>query len=215
MNYRNRGGLGLLGTIIAVGVLVVLFGGGPYLLDTIQKSPLLANSTSTNPVDQARQVISQLMQKGDEEQKQVNQLSSSSTIDTSTWKTYRNEEYYGYSVSIPLSWENLVCDNGIQVMFYSSKDQVEDCSNYHGITSDFDINIGIPGNVKDASVSTTIVINGQKGVHYAHVPIGQDIDKPFAYVDIITFEKGESLSLILHKSSILLENILYTFKFTK
>lgn len=120
----NRGGLGLIGTIIAIGLLVVFLGGGPYLIDTIQKSPLLTNSTSTNPIDQAKQVISQLMQKGGEEQKQIEQLSSSSTIETSAWKTYRNEKY-GFEVSYPFEWRDYEHKESSSLLSIFSKDRAD------------------------------------------------------------------------------------------
>lgn len=100
MDCSNRSGLGLIGTTIVVGVLVVLFGGGPYVLNVLQTSFLVGNSTPTNPLNQARQVVDQLTQKGSEGQKQVEQLGSSSIINTSIWKTYRNGQY-GFEFQYP------------------------------------------------------------------------------------------------------------------
>lgn len=96
----NRKGFGLIEIIIAVAVVALLAGGGVYIKNL--QSQQSAAQIGLDAQNKAQQVAQQANQQSQREQNSLNQLNVSSPVlvDTSNWKTYKNDKY-GFEFKYP------------------------------------------------------------------------------------------------------------------
>ncbi|KKT41258.1 MAG: hypothetical protein UW30_C0010G0014 [Candidatus Giovannonibacteria bacterium GW2011_GWA2_44_13b] len=87
--YKNNFGFGLIGIVIVLAVLAIVGGGYFYY----QKNIKLQENAPTGK-----------SQVQDFEKNTEKTTPTNSQIDTSTWKTYRNEKY-GFEVKYPSNWQ--------------------------------------------------------------------------------------------------------------
>lgn len=111
---RAKGGFSLLGIIIAIAVIAFLAGGGLYFSKIGQQKSLLETGI------EAKKKAEELKGIIEGQQERVTQaLGEPAKIDTSNWKTYRNDQY-GFEVQYPSNW---AYNYGIGFMFVCFMDE--------------------------------------------------------------------------------------------
>ncbi len=120
MFNKTERGFGLIGIIIVVAVAAVFLGGGLYWREIQNQKTLLQNGNDA--VKKAGELKAKIERQN---QQVVNEL----IVDTSNWKTYRNEKY-GFEVKYPstfiveqTSFPADAQENGIFI-FHDSSDNV-------------------------------------------------------------------------------------------
>jgi len=102
-----RCGFGAMGILMVLGILVTLIGGGIFTYQNLRENP--EGRYAPTVVGQGSTRSPQPM---------------TSEIDTSTWKTYRNEEY-GFEVKYPVGWEYNATATGTRFQEIGEKYYVE------------------------------------------------------------------------------------------
>jgi hypothetical protein len=94
--FEKNKGLGVVGIIIAFAVVIFAGGGGIYFYKTIYNLQPTTNNKTTEGIKQTMQT-------------QVKTASSTESVDTTNWKTYKNTKK-GYEISYPVDAEIYTAD---------------------------------------------------------------------------------------------------------
>ncbi len=111
-SQENKSGFGLIGIIIAVAVIGIFAGGGLYWQESQKQKSLLeigrqkekeAEALKEKIMQQQKARLEEVGEKPLTEIGQPKSQPAAGQIDTSNWKTYRNEKY-GFEVKYPNDW---------------------------------------------------------------------------------------------------------------
>ena len=122
---RQRAGFGLLGIILVTAIIVLLaVGGGLYWNETQKQKSLIEAGNELER--RAEEVKKQIEAKQNDISKE---LGESSSIDTSNWKTYRNEKY-GFEIKHPEDFTDSL--KGYDDILFSKKEVFNPMTTFYG-----------------------------------------------------------------------------------
>ena len=122
---RQRAGFGLLGIILVTAIIVLLaVGGGLYWNESQKQKSILQAGNELER--RAGEVKKQIEAKQNDISKE---LGESSSIDTSNWKTYRNEKY-GFEIKHPEDFTDSL--KGYDDILFSKKEVFNPMTTFYG-----------------------------------------------------------------------------------